>query len=481
MPADNDERGGFGSLGSVMTLLVVAWTWALASAPLNDNSFFTHLATGRLILERGNVPRSDPYTYTAAGVDWVVQSWLASVAYAAVERAAGGVGLRLLVMLLFTLSGLLLWRLTRASESVVVRFLIAAGALFVVTEVWGERPYMVGVLGIGLVWLALEGEAHPMLLVPTLWIWANSQGSFRLGLVLALAVLTGSWLDRRAGHPPEGLLRAKAVTKAVALGIVVSVVGPLGPSLLLFPLKAVTQSEVLAEIIEWRSPTFRSFSERVYLMMLLVSFAAVVHVKRWRLAVPVLLFGGLSILAQRNIVMAVMVLVPTLAATLPPFGSLKSTSRPRTGPVVALATALLAALVGHSALTAPTTAFAPYPQRPVAWLASVDPDGRAGNLATQDSSGNFLEVLDGARARSFVDDRADMFPPELFNDAIALDRGNAQWREILDRYEVEVMVWERSRPIATTVAAAADWHILFSDTAWIVACRRGPGCDRLVR
>ena len=32
--------------------------------PINDNSFFTHLATGRLILEQGD-PDADPYSFTA--------------------------------------------------------------------------------------------------------------------------------------------------------------------------------------------------------------------------------------------------------------------------------------------------------------------------------------------------------------------------------------------------------------------------------
>ena len=45
-----EERGGFGSLGSILLLLVLTWAAFLALVPLNDNSFFTHLATGRIIL-----------------------------------------------------------------------------------------------------------------------------------------------------------------------------------------------------------------------------------------------------------------------------------------------------------------------------------------------------------------------------------------------------------------------------------------------
>ena len=91
---DTERRGGFGSLGSIIGLLVLTWAAALASGPLNDNSFFTHLATGRLILDEGRVPTEDPYTFTAVGEPWTVQSWLAAVAYAGFERMAGTLGLR---------------------------------------------------------------------------------------------------------------------------------------------------------------------------------------------------------------------------------------------------------------------------------------------------------------------------------------------------------------------------------------------------
>ena len=39
---------------------------------LSDNSFLTHLTTGRQILD-GHIPHADPYSYTRAGTPWVVQ------------------------------------------------------------------------------------------------------------------------------------------------------------------------------------------------------------------------------------------------------------------------------------------------------------------------------------------------------------------------------------------------------------------------
>ncbi|MHB8466779.1 MAG: hypothetical protein ACYDD7_18335, partial [Acidimicrobiales bacterium] len=65
--------------------LVVAVA-ALAAArlglkPISDNSTLVHLRTGIDLVHSGHVPHHDPYSFTAVGHTWVVQSWLASLVY----------------------------------------------------------------------------------------------------------------------------------------------------------------------------------------------------------------------------------------------------------------------------------------------------------------------------------------------------------------------------------------------------------------
>ena len=63
--------------------------FGIGARPLGDNSSFLHLRTGIEILNGRRVPTVDPYSFTAHGHPWVVQSWLASVAYGAAYRMAG--------------------------------------------------------------------------------------------------------------------------------------------------------------------------------------------------------------------------------------------------------------------------------------------------------------------------------------------------------------------------------------------------------
>src|SRR5215510_1299272 len=61
--------------GSVFTFL----GFLTGSARLGDNSLFTHVATGRLLVHGGlgslwnGMP--DPYTTSSGGKSWIVQSW----------------------------------------------------------------------------------------------------------------------------------------------------------------------------------------------------------------------------------------------------------------------------------------------------------------------------------------------------------------------------------------------------------------------
>src|SRR5207248_11547445 len=56
---------------------------------IHDNGVFTHLNTGITMAQTGAIPRRDPYSFTAHGHLWVVQSWLPEWTYGWVYRVGG--------------------------------------------------------------------------------------------------------------------------------------------------------------------------------------------------------------------------------------------------------------------------------------------------------------------------------------------------------------------------------------------------------
>src|SRR3990172_9986676 len=54
-----------------------------------DPDYWWHLRTGRLIVETGSLPQADPFSFTAAGSDWLAHEWLAEVVIYRLPAAGG--------------------------------------------------------------------------------------------------------------------------------------------------------------------------------------------------------------------------------------------------------------------------------------------------------------------------------------------------------------------------------------------------------
>ena len=113
-----------------------------------------------------------------------MQSWLASVFYGAADKWWGPAGVLLVVAAVATSVAALVWTLTRPAHSLISRVLIVGPLLIIGADGgWVERPLLFGLLSLCLVLLAAEGRLDPRWLVPTMWLWVNTHGSFPLGLV----------------------------------------------------------------------------------------------------------------------------------------------------------------------------------------------------------------------------------------------------------------------------------------------------------
>src|SRR5215469_7986216 len=60
-----------------------------------DSDAGWHIRTGEQILATGNLPRTDPYSFTRAGQPWYAWEWGADLIMGAIHRAAGLGGIAL--------------------------------------------------------------------------------------------------------------------------------------------------------------------------------------------------------------------------------------------------------------------------------------------------------------------------------------------------------------------------------------------------
>ena len=450
------------SLAGVLGLAMALWGLLIGIAPLVDNSFLTHLATGRLILDHG-IPNADPYSFTAAGNTWVVQSWLASVLYGLADELWGGTALRLLMAALTTTLAACVWRLTRPAVTVLPRLAIAGVAMGVATEFWAERPLLFGLLFLAVLALQAEEGWDPRWAVPMMWVWVNVHGSFPLGLALVALLALGRRLD---GASPRVELR---LLGWATLGTALGVVGPLGIHGLSFPIELLSRQETLHHIVEWKSPTFDTTGQRLFLVQVAAAVLLLVRRPSYRVALPLVVFTAAALLGLRNVPVASLVLIGGMAVAAEGLGSLEGTRRSPVTGIAALALLALAVLGTLGQLGQQNFALEAYPVDAVHWLDGHGLLGGENRLISRDYVGNYLEVTQGEDARVFMDDRYDMFPTQVSEDYVQLVRGEDP-RAVLERYDAGVVLWDRDTPFGAWLEEADDWGIVYRDDDWLVAC-----------
>jgi hypothetical protein len=446
----------------VLALVAIGWVVIIANAPWGDNSALTHLETGRRILS-GAIPRSDPYTFTAPGASWTVQSWLPSATMALFERVDAVAGVSVFRAVLVAVVASVGWMLCTGSDRVMTRAISIIPFLAIGQNVWSERPLMIGLACVGILLLAFDRRVPMWALIPAGWIWVNSHGSFALAPLLIATIVLGEVADARSWRVPS--LRVGAW---MAGGLVAGVLGPLGFATVRFPLVLSQRSASFRGVVEWQAPSFTSGTDRWFLVSIGLCIASVVVRPSWKTAGVVALTMVLALTSQRNIAIASLC---TVWITTHSLGRLGSFLAPR--PVGLerrlLGAGALASLIICSAWFAGRLGTGGYP---VAALAHLE-QSNAGRLAAPDFVGNFVTSASRGQRAVMFDDRVDVLPESVIDDELALLRGTPEWRDVLGKYDIATVLWSSQRPLSALLAQSTDWAIVWTDGEWIVAERVG--------
>lgn len=455
------------TVGLVLGGFVGAIALAIGLRPLSDNSFLTHLATGRLILADGSVPGRDPYTFTAFGEPWVVQSWLASLLYASAERIGGLDGVRVVMGLQALAVAVLGWRLLRPASGAVARLGVAGLVLTVGAGQWSGRPLMLGLAAFALTVLVTEERLDPRWLIPLGWLWANTHGSFPLGLAYLAVVVLADRLERLPLRPSLMALGC------LAGGVVLGAIGPLGPELLLFPLDLVRQQDLLSTVVEWRPPTFDDLSQRAFLVQVVLAIVLLARRPRQRDALILAVFTAAALLGARNIVVASIALLPGMARGLVDVGSLRWDARPSMARGLVAVIVALASVVTIGRLQQRDLTLERYPVAALGYLEANGVDTSVQHMAAPDIVGNLQGYVYGPQRRAFYDDRFDMFPMRVSEAHLALVYAEPDLFEHLDELEIVLVTVPREAPAGQVLRSDPAWRTLFLDEEWSLSCRRG--------
>ena len=210
---------------------------------------FFHLAAGRLILARREVPAVDPFSFTFPGAPWLDHSWGFQAFLAALHGVGGFVALSLWQAVTACLAGAFTWWSVHAD-----RRAWGLGAVLVVLpavalrEVLEARPHMLGFVCLALACLltcrvvrgANVWSLAWLLPLQTLWLTVHGSHVLLLGLLASAALLLA-------------LLRRARVATAfvVALAAAVALVLLLAPDALTQGTDHLHSSFLEGQVQEW--------------------------------------------------------------------------------------------------------------------------------------------------------------------------------------------------------------------------------------
>ena len=452
------------TLASVVGLGMVLIGVGIGSQRLADNSFLTHLATGREMLDTGIV-RHDVFTWTSGGEPIVVQSWLASLVYAVIDDLAGFQGLRMLMAALAGVVAGLAWLLTERAGSLTNRAMIMVPTLLVGVQAWSERPLLFAFALLALTLVIAEGRGNSRWLVLIGMVWVNVHGSWPLGLVL----LAARWAGGRLEHRPSG--RDKESITWLCLGVMIGgVVNPYGPALLLFPFELLGKRDTLTFVAEWQASTFDSLWTRAFLV-LVAGLLIAARQAGWRLLVPAVVFVVAAFLSARNIPVAAIVMLPALAAGLP---AVRGFDAKRMSSAIDLGAKILILLVVAVPMVAARGPHVDVDRYPVAAVDAMEELGLGPHTVRvihQDFVGNYLDLRYGSARATWIDDRFELHERQLMLDYVELLDGGPGWQEVLRRHAPDALLWESDRALVELATSVDGWAEVWSDDDWSVLCR----------
>jgi hypothetical protein len=441
---------------------------------------FTHIATGRLILESG-VPLTDPYSWTMGGEKYIAQSWLASWGYAMVEGLGDGAGIRLLGGAAGAAAAALAWVLSRPAQGLLARFALVGGALAVESAFLVPRPAAFGLVGYGLVMLAVWGTRRYgdecWWRLPPPWmalvgaVWVNVHGSWLLGLAICVGTALGRLLDR--DDPWPALRSGGWLAGGVVAGALAS---PVGSDLIGFPAVFLARSSDLSNLYEFQRYQFDDGWQFAGVALVALAVLGLVRRPRWAGILPLAGLVVAAAMVQRNAAVAAMVAVTVAAPGLAGFGSLRGQVRNRATVMLAVALGVGGLGMVGAVLDAEAFAFETYPEELLEQARSaglMDADRRPFH---PDTVGNYSELRYGADGSVFMDDRVEFYPPGLIDIYLIAGAGGDAALEVLDGLGSETVLWPDDSRLSAALDSTGEWERFgTSESAdqhgWAVWCR----------
>ncbi len=459
-----------------------------ARVPLDSDQWW-HLRAGAVTWEQRSPVTTDQFSYTREGSRWINHSWLSELLMFLFFRWGDYLGLTFMVVGLAALTVGLIY-LQMEGSPLARAFLLVAG-IPVIALVWSPRPQMFSLLCFGvlayLLHLYKRQRINLLWVSPLLFIvWSNLHGGYPLGLLLMFAFIVGEILNRLFYQSGDKNFTRNELAQTIfwlGLSALAVIINPNWTSMWSIPFRTVGVRVLQDYIEEWQSPDFHEIQQQTFLWLLLATFG-VIGLSRRRLdgsdLLSLVIFAYLGMLARRNIAPFGMIAIPVLSRYLP-YIRLNYRNRvlsffqnPEINRKIAKKKSLLINGILIFSITVGVCYKMVYVSSPeifiqyerqafpydaVHWIKANKPKG---NLFNSYNWGGYL-IWNLPEYPVFIDGRTDLFGDGLLEDYLSLMRGDDGWEQLLDSYEINLILIEKGSALGKALRGSVSWQLDYKD------------------
>lgn len=472
---------------STITMLYCLSSFNGMQMLFRDSDTGWHIRNGEQVLATGQVPHTEPYSFSKPAQPWFAWEWLADCLMA---MAHDWDGMRGVFFLYLTVIGIVSWLWFQLLWATNTWFLLGAVSTWIMLTTcnihWLARPHLIS--WVFLLWAALTAERAPeklsarnlsiVFLVGILW--ANIHGSFFLGSAIFLLYGAEKWLKSNPGWKP---LAGYGVATLLA-----SFVNPYGWHVHEHILKYLADKELLSRIGEFQTFNFHvEGAEALVLGMLVVAAGISLNFVQGNFARAILcivLFTG-ALRSARGLPMMVLVALPlALSAicrvleTLPQLKgvfqynlNLRQMESSFKGYALMPVILALFIFIGQSPLFSKPAGF-PEQNFPVKLAPQIEALPADARLFSSDKFGGYMIYRFAGKRKVFFDGRSDYYGSDFLQNYLVLPDAKPGWEEQWKRWNFTHALIPKENSLAV-VLPLKGWRQIGKDETAILF-EKGP-------
>ena len=474
------------------TVLVLWYTWTLVQYPTD---FWHCLVDGSEIWRSGAPLIQDASTFTIFG-NWVSADWLARLSMYGLFSLGGFELAQFVAGLLYAVAvlvvTLLTWLRTGSTR-------VASGLAFVVIALMmsslSVRTQAVSVplfaVELFLLW-RWPGRAWTIGVVALVEIlWVNTHGAFPLGVVLpGMFLVAASW-ERWPNGGFRGWLADRSMRcylGCVAAGLAAMFCNP-RPHATMGYVFGVASTAPKLGIGEWTPTASGSLTGTMFFLSIMFVVVVLALSKKRLAPIELLLlvtFALLGYQAVRMVIWWAMVMAPVMG---PQVAHLVETWRKKPDPDDRGADTFFVILIlacmtvfctpwtrGLNPILPPPKRQAHADDEPRNVIAFLKQEGLQGRAFCTMEWGAYLSWHLNPDVKVFIDSRMDYFPYHIWSAYFDAGTVRENWQEILDEYEVDLVVWniQLSDALPGALERSEKWRSVYQDELAAVYVRAPP-------